>query len=150
MATALITTTIHVPKVLQLYRNLGPNVEIYVAGDMNTPPECADFCRKIKANYLSLDDQSHWKTSKCLGYNTITRRNLALLQALNDGADKIVTIDDDNIPLSSFYFGALQDEFCGLMASTPTRWFDYGQYLVPPIPQRGFPATMASDAVLAP
>jgi len=59
---------------------------------------------RLATVYLTPDEQCKYKCSELLGWNTITRRNIALLEALRWGADVIITVDDDNIPLSSTYF----------------------------------------------
>jgi hypothetical protein len=43
------------------------------------------------------------KLSKLVGWNCIQRRNFAILEAYNRGAEMIALIDDDNIPLSNWF-----------------------------------------------
>ena len=144
--TALVTTTIHVPKALKFLRALDPDVAFFVIGDQKTPPEAAEFCRALRpVQYLSADDQQKlsWQTCKHLPWNSITRRNIGVLEALQWGADIIIAWDDDNIPLHSDYFlqfsSALTNPFDGLLASSPSDWFDPGELLLPRAPHRGFP-----------
>jgi len=146
MKTALITTTINVPHVLKLYRALaGEWVKFFVAGDLKTPPEAEEFCRSLGAlvSYLSPEAQKalNYKCSEILGWNTIARRNIALLEALKWGADIIVTIDDDNIPINSNYFYHFERIFAGRFHGLQAfgNWFDVGDLLVPKAPHRGFP-----------
>ena len=47
MNTALVTTTINVPKVLSLYRRLDRDVRFFVAGDLKTPAETIEFCHEL-------------------------------------------------------------------------------------------------------
>ena len=45
MDMTLITTTIYVPRVLELYRRLNPDVSIVVAGNRKTPhDDVRDSC----------------------------------------------------------------------------------------------------------
>lgn len=145
MKTALITTTINTPHVLALYRNYGPDVRFFVAGDLKTPTSAIELCGAMDGcAYFGVEFQKKWKCSDLLGWNCIQRRNIALLEALRWGADSIVTIDDDNIPLDNQYFFDFQrycwyQPFEGLKASSPTNWFDVGTLLQPISPHRGFP-----------
>jgi len=147
MKTALITTTISTPKVLKLYRSIDPDVIFIVAGDRKSPHE--EICSLIKtlgnAIYYSDADQERlgYRCSEIIGWNKIMRRNVSLLQAIRYGADIIVSIDDDNIPLDHNYFSDLRSvltsEYSGLMASSERHWFNVGEFLNPPVYHRGFP-----------
>lgn len=144
---AIVTTTINVPRVLALYREQMPNAAIFVAGDKKTPnavaTTAADFCMSLSnCHYYSPEQQEElgYACSSLIGWNTIARRNIALLEALKWGAELIYTIDDDNIPMSSF---------CGfpMGVSAPqitpgsNGWFDPGQLSGPTV-QRGYPQTL--------
>lgn len=154
MKTALITTTINVPHVLALYRKYGPDVRFFVAGDLKTPDAAA--MGSDAPHYMSADYQKSlgYKCSALIGWNCIQRRNIALLEALKWGADVIVSIDDDNIPIGDNYFKNARQlgenlPFNGLLASSPTRWFDVGQLLNPVSPHRGFPHDKAAQPCFA-
>lgn len=145
MKTALVTTTINVPQILLHYRKLDPDVEFFVTGDLRTPAKTLDFCDAIKkCHYYTPARQRElgYACSELLSWNTIGRRCIAILEAVKWGADHIITIDDDNIPISSTYF--LQHtwpfvrDFTG-MAVIGDRWFDVGQFLIPKAKHRGFP-----------
>jgi len=85
MKTALITTVIGVPRVLSLYRAHDPDVMFFVAGDLKTPAEAADFCEAMdNCIYITPHEQEgkYYKSSKLLGWNTDSRRNYALLEAM--------------------------------------------------------------------
>lgn len=163
MKTALITTTINVPTVLKLYRQHGPDVKFFIALDENS-----DFSGIAKApqipncSWLTPDWQKKWKCSPLIGFRNIQRRNLALLEAVEWGADIIVSIDDDNIPIGDGgvggpYFwwfqrllGAYGDHpFNGAKVSSPTGWFDVGTLLAPASPHRGFPHDVESQTVVS-
>jgi hypothetical protein len=154
MKIALITTTIQVPRVLFLYgtyaRTLPDGFQMFVAGDLKTPN-----LGEGPWVYLSPEQQQEdWKTSRLLPWNSITRRNIALLEALKWGADVIVTVDDDNIPVNPDYFDyiqlALEHPFSGLRAASPSGWFDVGQLVFPSASHRGFPAEKIAPPALNP
>lgn len=144
---ALITTTIYVPHVLSLYRELDKEAMFFIAGDCRTPhDEVRRFVSSLgNAIYYSDIDQKKlgYTCSEIIGWNKIMRRNIALLEAMKYGADIIVTVDDDNIPLDRDYFAVfkslLTSSYNGPMASSETRWFNVGKFLNPPIYHRGFP-----------
>lgn len=117
--TALITTTIHVPEALHGYardaREHGRTIKIYVAGDRGTSAATPDYCARlardagIECEYLGPAAQeaflSPWPALRDhLPWNCIQRRNVAVLKAVCDGADAVVTIDDDNFIAEPDYF----------------------------------------------
>ena len=53
MKIALITTTIYVPRVLSLYRELGPDVAFFIAGDRKTPH------KEVKKHASQLGNETH-------------------------------------------------------------------------------------------
>ncbi|GAI53134.1 unnamed protein product, partial [marine sediment metagenome] len=107
MKLALITTTIGVPHVLSLYRELDKEAMFFIAGDRKTPHDEVRSLVSTLGNavYYSDTDQEKlgYRSSELIGWNRIMRRNIALLEAIKYGADIIVTIDDDNIPLDRSY-----------------------------------------------
>lgn len=159
MKTALITTTINVPTVLELYRQHGPDVAFFVAGDQKSPHEeiCALAATRINGDflYMSPNFQTDWKCSELIGWNCIQRRNIALLEAIKWGADVIVSIDDDNIPngdggVGGPYFWWFQRllggyPFRGVKVSSARGWFDVGRLLEPYSPHRGYPLHYRND-----
>lgn len=147
MKTALITTTIRVPEVLKLYRSFDSSAAFFIAGDKKTPhAELESFVREIgNAFYYSDTDQEKlgYASSGVIGWNKIMRRNIALLEAVKWGAGIIVTVDDDNIPLSPDYFNVfrkiLSTPYSGFSAASATGWFNAGEWLEPAVYHRGFP-----------
>lgn len=78
-----------------------------MTGDKKTPAEAKDFCAAsakefgIECIYQTPEDQIEWlKSYPELGeeipWNSIQRRNLAILLAYEKGCEVIITIDDDN------------------------------------------------------
>jgi hypothetical protein len=155
MKIALASTTINVPHPLALLSVCAKNNGEYrgfIAGDLKTPAEAVKFIDQ-HAIYLSPEQQnSSWKTSRLLPWNSITRRNIAVLEALKWGADVIVCWDDDNIPLDTDYFAhfhqTLSQKFDGLRAASSSGWFDVGQMVYPTASHRGFPHEKAGVIAL--
>jgi hypothetical protein len=80
---------------------------LQVTGDKKTPAEAKDFCEAsakefgIECIYQTPDDQVEWlkkypELGEEIPWNSIQRRNLAILLAYEKGCDVIITIDDDN------------------------------------------------------
>lgn len=147
MSIALITTTIRVPKVLELYRSFDSDVQIFVTGDRKTPHnEVRAFVEGLgNATYYSDADQEDlgYASSPIIGWNKIMRRNIATLEALKSGADIVVTVDDDNLPISRDYFTQIEQTltqpYMGLVADVPSQRFNIGEFLTPKVYHRGFP-----------
>jgi hypothetical protein len=145
MKIAVVMTTINVPTVLALYKQyvLGDTM-FFVAGDLKTPDAARDFCLPfVNVLYYPPDEQKKWRSSEIIGWNTDSRRNFAVLEALRWGADLIISVDDDMIPHPSFFacFEILfQGKWSGLQLGAPGQWFDHGSYTMPPARARGLPA----------
>lgn len=120
-ATALVTTTINIPRLLADYardaKAHGREVKLYVAGDRKTPSAAAEFCAQIpqetgvECEYMSPKAQTAFlraypALAAHLPWDCIARRNVGLLKALADGAEVVITIDDDNFLAEPDYFGA--------------------------------------------
>jgi hypothetical protein len=151
---ALATTTVHVPHALKLMRKCSADVRFFVAGDNKTPhAEVADLCAEIGAEYFTMTAQKKWKCSKAIGWNTLARRNIAFLEALQWGADVIYSWDNDNLPVDNYHFFNIQNlfdvdrvammfpkaPFNGIKVTGTDGWFDPGRLLIPPTRHRGFP-----------
>ena len=135
MKTCLITTTVNVPHVLALYRAYDPDVFFLIAGDRKTPDvDVVNFLHDIPNHaYYGIDHQYKlgYKCARLIPENCIQRRNIMLLEALRMGFDRVISIDDDNIPMSPLYFYDFQrifdDPFNGL-AHAGGGWFDVGRW----------------------
>ena len=114
MKTAIVLTTIHVPKALKSYidncRYYGhTDVLFIIIGDIKTPPQCLIYLSSLRKSgyqfiYLGPQEQNKWlKDHKdlrdFLPYNSIQRRNVGYLYAAQMGAEVIISIDDDNFCL---------------------------------------------------
>ena len=153
MKITVITTTINIPYVIQIYQGLSQEVSVIIAGDLKSPDsEIKSFCSQFASvTYLDVSDQIAMKTysSELMGWNRIQRRNLALLAALRQKPDIIVTIDDDNFPCNSEYFDHMRrilgNPFTGLSGQTHGTAFDVGQVFEPAFHHRGFPYDMRNS-----
>lgn len=149
MKISVATTTIHdCSAQLRWLNACDPDVPVYVALDEKTPPIHDSLAKTLAGD--------NYKCSDLLGWNTIERRNVAILEALRDKADVIVLWDDDNIPLMGFYFDEFRNAFFAegmhgkLSLTSPTGWFDPGSLLQPPVRHRGFPHQVASAYDIGP
>ena len=151
MKIALVTTTIEVPTVLALYKKFASNnLEIFVTGDLKTPIEAKEWCTGQGIVFSDPEYQKRWKSSETIGWNTDSRRNFAILDALEWGAELIITIDSDMIPSPTFFncFERLFDhEWSGLQLGVQGLWLDHGQFTEPKSPARGLPAEVIKVAM---
>jgi hypothetical protein len=159
---ALVTTTIYVPKLLEAYlqdaiANGHQNTLVVVAGDRKTPAEAKTWSLELAARsgveleFLDCDDQVEYlrrypELGEHLLWNSIQRRNIAILVAYERGCDPIITIDDDNFLLDSDFIG--RHSLAGREAELPaltssTGWLDVCRELEEvrnvPFYHRGFP-----------
>jgi hypothetical protein len=150
---ALVTTTIQVPRLLELHRAIAAAIPIYVVGDLQSPDdEINSLCAELgNAYYYSAADQARlgYESSEVLGWRCPGRRSIGFLEAVRHGADVIVSIDDDNLPMDDRYFeqflSVLAVPFSGLQVTAPTGWVDPGDFLDPPVRHRGFPHELWHD-----
>lgn len=157
MNVHLVTTTIGIPHVLRLFRKFYQDVKFWVVGDLKTPhTEVTAFLADIEnAVYLPPEHQKHWRCSEPIGWSCVQRRNIGFLEALKDGAETIITLDDDNLPMNDWYFRdfaqaltdprpEMEDTWSGLQIGGPHAWVDIGKLMYPrdgidPVVQRGTP-----------
>lgn len=151
MKITAYTTTIHIPTVLARYREIGPDVEIIVAGDVSGPQdEIAAFCEGIGARYLGPQEQEALgpASSPIVGFRSIQRRNYALLAAIQSGADVLLSVDTDNEPCVPDYFGELRETFgvtTTLTTESDNGWFNIGDYAGDDYIVRGYPLSLWQD-----
>jgi hypothetical protein len=117
--TTIVTTTIHIPALLMEYaqnarRHGHTGLDFIVIGDRKSPHETAAFCRQVDRLYPC----SWWDIAaqekrlapfpelwRHLRFDSIQRRNIGLLIAWQNGADVVITIDDDNFVLNQDFVG---------------------------------------------
>jgi len=143
---AIITTTINEPRNLPYWRDhLEDEDIIIVAGDMKTPHSKVEAIIDAlpgKNVYLDPYAQGGWAISEVIGWNSIQRRNIALLEALKLKPDFITTIDDDNFPLCTvkhawFDFLTMREKYDAIDGTDG--WFNPGQLCTPSVTHRGMP-----------
>jgi STELLO glycosyltransferases len=98
VSVAVITTSINEkPEQLEVWA--GQCDRLIVAGDNNTPPALQEYLRSFgNAKYLSPYHQHDAQIAMWTPWKSIQRRNFALLEAIREQHDYIVTVDDDNLP----------------------------------------------------
>ena len=149
MTTGLVTTTINIPYALELIARQDETLQIFIAADEKTPPEAEtwvyEHCApKSRVSYLTVEQQKdrEYKHSELIGWNTDSRRNIAVLEALRAGCHLIVSWDDDMVVYKNF-IEQFEDVFgwpySGLQLGFESHWFDAGQYTIPIARQRGLP-----------
>ncbi len=119
--SAIVTTTIYVPKLLDSYADdavrYKHRVLFVVIGDKKTPPETADYCAAlakrtgIRVEYFSVARQEEYlkkfpELAAHIPYNCIERRDIGLVYAYEMGCETIITIDDDNHRVTDNYIAA--------------------------------------------
>jgi hypothetical protein len=154
MKATVITTTINLPRVVEVHARVAPDVSIIIAGDRKSPhDEIKAFFKEMEnVTYLDVDAQicMNLKCSDIIGWNSIQRRNVALLAAIAENPDIIITIDDDNYPCAGDYLDdfkrLLSTPFTGLAGTTHGELFDVGQLFKPSFHHRGFPYDTREEA----
>ena len=110
----IVFTTIHQPEILRsLHENISRHghldeVKVWVVGDRKTPSTAAALAAEItglglETVYFDVDAQDAWGRQFALypmiPYNTDGRRVFGYLRALEEGCQRMISIDDDNYPL---------------------------------------------------
>jgi hypothetical protein len=145
MKTCILTTTINLPILLRDYalniRDHGHGaVEFVIVGDRKTPAETAEFCAQVQQesgchmNYFDVARQQDFlgrfrRLNRLVPWNSIQRRNVGLIYALEQGYDNVISIDDDNflVPGSDFmgeHVTGLGVQASQKIVSTDTGWFN--------------------------
>ena len=108
---------------------------IVVAGDQKGP----DVYELPQTTFLSLETQREFSAlGDALPTDTYTRKNVAYLWAIADGASVIVETDDDNAPMADF-FSHRGRELLAQRVTAP-RWFNaYSAFTQSDIWPRGMP-----------
>lgn len=138
----IVFTTIYVPAVLHdLYENISrfshlETTKVWVVGDNITPVETEELCKVIDAkgleiSYIDIASQDEWgercpKLYQRIPYNNETRRNIGYLRALEEGCERIISIDDDNFPIDQDLVGL--HEIAGRKWSGPVLQSENGFY----------------------
>jgi Reversibly glycosylated polypeptide len=119
MKTTIVTTTINIPVLLEKYAENAfyyghRDLDFVVIGDRKSPGQTQDFCRTIEryypCSYYDIAAQQRrlerfpglWAH---LRFDSIQRRNIGMLIAWENGADVVITIDDDNFVTTQDFIG---------------------------------------------
>jgi hypothetical protein len=125
MRITLITTTIHVPELLNEYArkfsSKNDKLNFIIAGDRKTP-DLSGFCEGIESKFgiqaecltLKAEEELSEGLYKHIPLDSVPRRNFAILKAYRDNADVIITIDDDNLIQDPSYY-----DFHSIVAKGP-------------------------------
>ena len=118
MKTTIVTTTINIPVLLLKYaenaqRYGHKELDFVVIGDRKSPPETADFCKSVPhypCAYLDIPAQREFlgrfpELWAHLRFDSVQRRNIGMLLAYENGADVVITIDDDNFVMDQDFVG---------------------------------------------
>jgi glycosyltransferase involved in cell wall biosynthesis len=119
MKTSIVTTTINIPVLLRDYsesiqRYGHRDVDIIVIGDRKSPPDTEDFCqainRQVSCTYLDIPAQEKYLADfpdlyRHIRFDCIQRRNIGMFMAYRNGADVVITIDDDNFVTNQDFVG---------------------------------------------
>jgi hypothetical protein len=144
----LITTTIRVPHNLRGWRRAFNDDDVFiVAGDKLTPHnEVVAFLKTLPGDnrYLHPADACDWECDEIIGWNSVQRRNIALLEAMMLKPECIITVDDDNFLIDAGHMALVDDYLDGSnnnynLIISPTGWFNVGSLLEPPCIHRGYP-----------
>jgi len=100
--TIIATTTINPPTKALIKHTQIHDLPIIVAGDLKTPHEMYKGLKNVIYLHPDEQDKKYKNLSDAIGWNKIERRNIAILEAYNMGAENIAIIDDDNIPYSDW------------------------------------------------
>lgn len=146
MSTAIVTTSINAaPASFEEYAEQADT--FIVAGDTNTPESLAQYVKDLGGLYLTTERQHHlfqnW--SDIVGWHSIQRRNAAIMYAYQAGHDVIITVDDDNMPMSETWVDQHMRNlhFCEdnwvLRSLEPRGWVNINCDTKPESRQRGTP-----------
>lgn len=149
MKKFICTTTINPPtEALKRYARM-KDWQLIVAGDIRTPHH--DYLN-MNLIYLSpkIQSEKYSKLSRLIGWNSIERRNFAILEAYERDADLIALIDDDNIPYDDWGEDLLIDKNIKLQYFTSDSIDVFDPIFVTDISEmwhRGFPIQLLDKRV---
>ena len=111
MKKFIIITSIFYPTEAVIAFSKMQDYQLIVVGDKKTPADW--FCKNV--DYISVIEQEEldFELAKFLPYNHYCRKMLGYLKAIQNGADYIVDMDDDNIPKDNWKFPEFEN-FKGL------------------------------------
>lgn len=158
----IVFTTIFYPAVLEdLLTNLRTHghlgdTKVWVVADRKTPTSARELCHRVseqglEVTYLDIPEQDRWGKDfpdfyARIPYNNETRRNIGYLRALQDGCERLISMDDDNWPTVDDFVGGHSLtgwDWAGSLISEQSGYHNVCEYLTfdrpRPIFPRGFP-----------
>lgn len=146
----VVITSINYPENVKSLSNLSKNnkldIKIVIVTDKKSPNDVDVYLKKFNNQFceivcLDLKAQKNFlkpfkKLSKHLRFNSIQRRNVGYLYSIQDKADYIITMDDDNYPLKdknfkNFYkFHSDFDKKKCLAVNKKNKWLNICDFLV--------------------
>ena len=130
----IVLTTINMPSVIEdLLENTKQHnhideTKIWVIGDIQTPEETRDLCQTVSEQgletiYLDIAEQNNIGKNFIEFYDRLplaneSRRNVGFIAAYQDGAEILISMDDDNFPLKT-----ISSEDIALSVLTASRMF---------------------------
>jgi hypothetical protein len=160
---ALVSTTINVPGCLTGYvenaarHGYADDLTVIVVGDRKTPPETGNYLADLgrlhpgRITYMDVPGQQaflrKWPAFDLVTrYNCIQRRNVGYLQAALQGAEVVISVDDDNFFTEDDFFAhhlAVGTEVTVPVVSHPSGWWNICERLATDPPRkfyhRGYP-----------
>jgi hypothetical protein len=139
---AIVSTSVNATP--SAYAEWAQQGDLIVAGDRNSPLILADYVKDLGGEYLTPGEQEFWAFSDSVGWNTIQRRNAAVMVAYARQYDYVVTTDDDNHPTEDWvkrHVGHLQGKLPSdtVVVHGDRDWIDPGMFVNPTHHWRGTP-----------
>ena len=97
MKKIIVTTSINAPTEALIAFSKKQDWQLIVVGDKKTPHAAY---ANLNCLYMHPDEQhkKYPELSEYIGWNKVERRSIGFVEAYNQGADIMATVDDDNIP----------------------------------------------------
>jgi hypothetical protein len=145
---AIISTSINErPEAYEAWAAQG---DLIVAGDISSPPALEDYVKAIGGRYLTPEYQKVWNFSGIIGWKSVQRRNLAVMDAYAERYRYVVTVDDDNTPDSEEWVSEHRNRIDGIFPDETYNvygdgaWINIGDFVEPRVHQRGTPYGVVS------
>lgn len=157
MSVAIVTTSVYdAPASFEMYAEQAD--QFIVAGDVNSPESLGQYTADLGGLYLTPDRQKRlfpsW--SDIVGWQSIQRRNAAIMYAYLAGHDFIITVDDDNMPMSDTWVDqhmrnlTLCEDNWILKSLEPRSWVNINGDTKPATRQRGTPYGQGTEGLWIP
>lgn len=143
--SAIVAPSINpAPAALAELRRIAPDALLIVVGDLKAPAALGEYCAAIGARYLGVREQEQltYRSTRRIPWNCVMRRNLGNLEAIRLGAERIIMVDDDNLPLEDSWMDDWEHIFGGEIEANQVEadeFFNPGCLADRPYYSRGFP-----------